>query len=110
MTILLQLRFRLSTGNAESYPQTELSSRPERSVVERSAVSFLAAHADSKAPGYASRSLFSQVLFFKVRTWTQEIPVAPLHYPSDLLLMLPRPGGPALNVSPARKGWDTMHG
>jgi hypothetical protein len=27
-------------GNADSCPQTELSSRPERSVVERSAVSF----------------------------------------------------------------------
>src|SRR5271156_2453197 len=47
MTILLQLRFRLSTGNAESYPQTELSSRPERSVVERSAASFLGSHSDS---------------------------------------------------------------
>src|SRR5450631_3833826 len=31
MTILLQLRFRISPGNAESYPQTELSSRPEES-------------------------------------------------------------------------------
>ncbi len=28
-------------GNAKFYPQTELSSRPERSVVERSAFSFL---------------------------------------------------------------------
>ena len=30
---------RTSRGNAEHYPQTELSSRPERSAVERSAVS-----------------------------------------------------------------------
>jgi hypothetical protein len=41
MTILLQRRFRLSPGNPEFYPQTGLSSRPERSVVEKSVVSFL---------------------------------------------------------------------
>jgi hypothetical protein len=29
---------RIFPGNAEFYPQTKLSSRPERSVVERSAV------------------------------------------------------------------------
>jgi hypothetical protein len=31
MTILLQLRFRISPGNSESHPQTALSSRPEES-------------------------------------------------------------------------------
>jgi hypothetical protein len=40
MTILLQLRFCVSPGKRGINPQTELSSRPERSVVERSAVSF----------------------------------------------------------------------
>jgi hypothetical protein len=39
MTILLQLRFRISPENGEFHPHTELSSRPERSVVARSAVS-----------------------------------------------------------------------
>jgi hypothetical protein len=33
MTILLQLRFRIFLGNAEFSPQTELSSRPERTRI-----------------------------------------------------------------------------
>jgi hypothetical protein len=33
MTILLQRRLRLSPGNGESYPQTKLSSRPERTRI-----------------------------------------------------------------------------
>jgi hypothetical protein len=33
MTILLQLKLRISPGNAEFYPQTELSSRPERTRI-----------------------------------------------------------------------------
>ena len=39
---------RTTTGNAEYDVQIELSSRPERSAVERSAVSF-SSHLDSKA-------------------------------------------------------------
>jgi hypothetical protein len=44
-------------GNAKFYPQTELSSRPERSVVERSAVSFFSAHTYSLAT-YMSRRAY----------------------------------------------------
>jgi hypothetical protein len=33
MTILLQLRFRISPGNVEFYPQAALSSRPERTRI-----------------------------------------------------------------------------
>jgi hypothetical protein len=50
MTDLLQLRFPLSHGKAEFYRLTELSSRPERSVVERPAVSFFALGAYFNSP------------------------------------------------------------
>jgi hypothetical protein len=39
-------------GNAESHPATELSSRPERSEVERSAVSFSGSHTPSSPLRY----------------------------------------------------------
>ena len=48
MTILLQLEFRFSPENGEFHPHTELSSRPERSVVERSAVSLEGRIAESR--------------------------------------------------------------
>jgi hypothetical protein len=44
ITVPLQLMISCSSGNAEFYPQTELSSRPERSVVERSAVFLSVTH------------------------------------------------------------------
>jgi hypothetical protein len=59
MTILLQLRFCTSPGKAESYPQTELSSRPERSVVERSAVFSRAPRSDSFRQSHAGSSRFA---------------------------------------------------
>jgi hypothetical protein len=37
--------------NTESHPQTKLSSRPERSIVERSAVSFSRSHTPATNPG-----------------------------------------------------------
>jgi hypothetical protein len=46
MTILL--------GNEDESSQTNLSSRPERSVVERSAVPLSGLYADSRGPGTAS--------------------------------------------------------
>src|SRR5580700_11228917 len=68
-------------------PKTNLSSRPERSVVERSAVSFFGSHADSSARTYRKRS-------------------------DGFLAQIPsRPGGPPAKRQPSPEGlgWNPHH-
>src|SRR5271168_6848 len=73
MTILLPLRFPISPGNSKFHPQTELSSRPERSVVERSAVPLIGSHRGSLALSCSSITARLHLVLLYV-LWTQFAP------------------------------------